>query len=104
MATTLGVSHGRGVVAVERTEAAAAFDEWVSHGERLRNADERIVDRAVTMRVIFTHDIAHDRGALAMLRVGGNVLLPHRVEDAPLDGLEAVADVRQGSRGDDRQR
>ena len=50
------------------------------------------------------HHVADDFGALAMLDVGREVLLPHREEDAALHGLEAVADVGQGARGDDRQR
>src|SRR5262249_28888982 len=35
---------------------------------------------------------------------GGDVLLPHRVEDAALHRLEAVADVGQRPRRDDRER
>ncbi len=39
-----------------------------------------------------------------MLRVGSQVLLPHRVEDAALDGLQPVTDIRQRPRRNDRQR
>ena len=44
------------------------------------------------------------RRAWSMFRVGRQALLPHRVQDAPLDGLEAVPDVGQGPRRDDRER
>jgi hypothetical protein len=56
------------------------------------------------VRVVVAHDVADDLGAFAVLAVGGQVLLPHRVEDAALDRLEAVPHVRQRARGDDRQR
>ena len=72
--------------------------------ERLRHADERLVDRGVAVRVVAAHHVADDLGALAVLGVGGQVLLPHRVEDAALHRLEAVAHVGQRARGDDRQR
>jgi hypothetical protein len=38
-----------------------------------------------------------------VLGVGGHVLLPHRVEDAALDGLQPVAHVGQRARRDDRE-
>ena len=54
--------------------------------------------------MVAAHHVADDLRALAMLRVGGQVLLPHREEDAALHRLETVANVRQRPRGDDRQR
>ena len=100
----LGVAHGRGAVAVERSEVARAVDERVAQRERLRHADERLVQRRVAVRVVAAHHVADHLRALAVLDVGGQVLLPHRVEDAALHRLEAVADVGQRARRDDRQR
>ena len=54
--------------------------------------------------MVAAHHVADDLGALAMLGVGGQVLLPHRVEDAALHRLQAVADVGQRAGGDDRER
>ena len=98
------VAHRRGAVAVERAEVAGAVDERIAQRERLRHADERLVERRVAVRVVVAHHVADDLRALAVLGVGREVLLPHRVEDAALDGLQAVADVRQRARRDDRQR
>ena len=100
----LGVAHRRGGIAVERAEVAGAVDERHAQRERLRHAHERFVDRGVAVRVVVAHHVADDLGALAMLGVGGQVLLPHRVEDAALHRLEPVAHVGQRARGDDRQR
>ncbi len=99
-----GVAHRGGVVAVERPEVARALDEGVSQGEGLREADQRVVDGGVAVRVVGAHHVADDLGALARLCVGREVLLPHREEDAALDRLEAVAHVGQGPRRDDRER
>ena len=56
------------------------------------------------MRVVAAHHVADHLRALAVLGVGRQVLLPHRVEDAALHRLQAVADVGQRARGDDRER
>ena len=99
-----GVTHRRGAVAVERSEVARAVDERIAQRERLRHADERLVERRVAVRMVVAHHVADDLRALAMPGVGGQVLLPHRVEDAALHRLQPVAHVGQRARRDDRQR
>ena len=56
------------------------------------------------MRVVAAHHVADHLGAFAVLGVGGEALLPHRVEDAPLHRLQTVADVGQRPRRDHRER
>ena len=99
-----GVAHRRGAVAVERAEIAGAVDQRIAQRERLRHAHQRFVDRAVAVRVVVAHHVADHLRALSVLGVGGQVLLPHREEDAALHRLEAVAHVGQRARGDHRQR
>ena len=51
------------------------------------------------MRVILTEHIADDRRTLAKLGVGQKPLVViHRVQDAPLDWLESVADIGQSTK------
>jgi hypothetical protein len=56
------------------------------------------------MRMEAAHHVADDLRALAMLRIGRQSLLPHRVQDAALDGFQSVADIGQRAGRDDRQR
>ena len=56
------------------------------------------------MRVVAAHHVADDRRALAVLGVGEEPLLPHRVEDAALHRLQAVAHVGQRAARDDGER
>ncbi len=100
----LRVAHRRGAVAVERTEVARAVDQRIAQRERLRHAHQGLVERGVAVRVVAAHHVADHLGALAMLGVGGQVLLPHREEDAALHRLQPVAHVGQGARRDDRER
>jgi len=100
----LGVPHGRGRVGVDGAEVALAVDERIAHGEGLSHADEGVVDGAVAVRVVLAEHLADDLGALARGAVVGQPHFAHSVEDAPVDGLEAVADVGQSAADDDRHR
>ncbi len=91
-----GVAHRRerfGVVG--GTKVALAFDQRVAVRERLGHQHQRFVAGAVAVRMVLTNDVAD--GARGLLRLGGGVQpqLAHRVDDAALHRLEAVADERQ---------
>ena len=59
----------------------------------LSQLHERVADGGVTVRVVL-HRIAHHVGYLVETAV---VQLLHRVQDAPLYGLQPVVDVRHGT-------
>ena len=98
--TRLGVTHRRRRIAVHRAEIALPRDQRQAHREVLRHAHHGVVDRAVAVRVILAHHVADDAGRLAEgpRRVVAAFL--HRVEDAPLHGLQPVARVGQRARDD----
>ena len=91
----LGVPHRRGGVFVDRAEVALAVDQRVAQGEVLRHADQRVVDRRVTVRVVFAHHLADDVGALAVRAGRLQAEVVHRVEDATMDRLQAIAHIGQ---------
>ncbi len=90
-----GVAHGRRRIAVDGAEIALPVDQRQAHREILRHAHQRVVDRRVAVRVILTHDVADDAGRLAVGLVPVVAVLVHRIENAPMHGLEAVAHIRQ---------
>ena len=47
------------------------------------------------MRVKFSDDVADGARGFLVLGAGRKAQFAHRVDDAPLHGLESVADVRQ---------
>ncbi len=100
----LGVAVGGGRVAVDRAEVALAVDERVAQGEFLGHPHHRVVDGGVAVRVVVLEHLADDAGGLRVGAVGEEPLLLHRVEDAAVDGLEAVAHVREGAADDDGHR
>ena len=95
-----GVSIGRGRIAIDRAEIALAVDQRHAHGEVLRHPHHRVVNRLVAVRMIFTDHVADDAGRLDVFLVRRVPLLIHRIQDAAMDGLQAVARVRQRPRHD----
>jgi len=100
----LGVPHGRGRVVARGAEVAVGVDQRHPHRPGLRQAHQGVVDRGVAVRVVRTHDVADDAGALVEALLGAVAAVVHRVQDAAVDGLEAVPDVRQRTRDDDGHR
>ena len=100
----LGVAHrGSGVVA-RRAEVALAVDQRGAHHPGLRQPDQGVVDRRVAVRVVLTHHVADDAGALREAAVGPVAAVVHRVEHPAVHGLEPVAYVGQRAADDDRHR
>src|SRR5580658_2000156 len=95
-----GVPHRSRRIAVDRAEVALAVDEGIAHVEILRQADEGVVNGRVAVRMEFAEDFADDLGALAVGLSRGESELVHAEENAPVDGLEAVAHVGQGAPDD----
>ena len=91
----LGVAHGRGLVVARRTEVALPRDQRITHHPGLCQAHEGVVDRAVTVRVVLTHHLPDDPGALVPSPVGPVPAVVHAVQDPPMHRLEAVPNVRQ---------
>ena len=96
-----GVPVRGGRIGRGRAEVAVAVDQRVAQREVLRHAHERVVHRRVAVRVIALEHLADDAGALAVLLGRIEAHLAHRVQDAALHGLEAVAHVGERARRDD---
>ena len=65
----LGVPVGRRRIAVDRAEVALAVDQRIAQREVLHHADQRVVHRAVAVRVVLAQHVAHDRRGL-LVRAG----------------------------------
>ncbi len=100
----LGVTHGGGRIALDAAEVALAVDETFAHDPGLGHVDERRVDHGLAVGMVIARGVAADLGAFAVLPAGEKRQVVHRVEDAPLGGLEAVARVGQRAGDDDGHR
>ena len=96
----LRVAVGRRGVAIHGAEIPLAVNQRVAHVEALRHADQGVVNGRVAVRVVFLDDLANHARALDVALVGGVALLVHRVENAAMHGLQAVAHVGQGAPDD----
>ena len=100
----LGVTHGRGRIAIDGAEVALAIDQRIAQREGLRHAHQRVVDGGVAVGMVDAHGLADDLGALGVFLVVLEAHLAHGVEHAAMHGLEAVAGVGQRAPDDDRHR
>ena len=100
----LGVAVGGGRVAVDRAEVALAVDERVAQVPVLHQADQGVVDRGVAVRVVLLQHLADHAGALGVALVVVQPLGVHRVEDAAVHRLQAVAHVGERAADDHRHR
>jgi len=75
-----------------------AVNEGVTHGKILHHARHRFINRSIAMRVILTQYFAHDAGRLTVGGIGTIAHIPHGIENAPMDRLETVANIGQGTR------
>ena len=82
-----GVSHGGGVIAVHRAEVTLAVHQHVAQREVLRHANNRVVNRAVAVRVVFTNDVTHDTRRFFVRAVPVVVQLVHGEQDAAMHRL-----------------
>ena len=99
-----GVPVGRRRIAIDRAEVALSIDQRIAQRERLRHAHHRVVHRGVAVRMILAQHFADDLGALHVLAVVQQSHVVHRVKNAAMHRLQAVAHVGQRAPDDDRHR
>ncbi len=98
------VPHGGGRIGIHRPEIALAIDQGDAQRPGLHHAGECVVDRAVAVRVILTHDVTHDAARLAVGPSGDVAGLLAGVENTAVDRLQAVAHVGQRAADDHAHR
>src|SRR5213596_388639 len=92
--THFRVAHRRGRVAVDRAEVPLPVDERITERELLDHPDQRLIDGRVAVGVVLPEHLTDDARRLLVGAVRDEPELLHGVEHPPVDGLEAVADVR----------
>ncbi len=95
-----GVPHRGGHIAVHRTEIALPVDQRHAHGEILRQADHRVIDRLIAVGMVLTDHVADGARRLVIGLVPFEPVLIHRVENAAMHRFETVARIRQRTRHD----
>ncbi len=90
-----GVAHGRGRVAVHRSEVALAVDQGVAHGKVLGHAHDGVVHGHVAVGVVFTNHVTDDARRFFVRLVVVVSEFAHREKHAAMNRFEAIAHVGQ---------
>ena len=97
-----GITHGRRAVAVHRAKVALAVHQRIAGCKILTQAHQRAIHGGVAVRVIFTQNVANDTRALTIRLIRRDTEFVHRVQNAAMHRLEAVAHIRQRAGDDNR--
>ena len=89
------VTHRGRRVPVDRTEIAVSVHQRIMKRPVLRHIDQRAVNRRISVRMILTHRIADNTGALPVRLVRSVIELNHGPQHAALHRLQAVPDIRK---------
>ena len=101
----LGVTHGSRGIALDRAEVTLTIDKRFAHRPWLGHVHESGINGSITVRVILTHRLTNNTGTLQVsLRCRQGKVMVHRVEEATLGGLQAIAGIGQGPGNDDGHR
>ena len=96
----LGVAHGGSAVTVDRAKVSLAIDQGIAHVEVLRQANQRVIDGCIAMRVVVLEYLTDHTGALAVPSVGPHAHFGHGVEHTAVNRLETVPGIRQSALND----
>jgi len=99
-----GIPHGSRRVTVHRPEVALPVNERIAHGKRLCHPHQGIVDRGITMRMVFTDDITHNACRLLVRLVEVIAQFMHGKEDAAMNRFQAIAHIGNGATDDNAHR
>src|SRR5271166_1068478 len=99
-----GVPVGCRRIAIHRAEVSLPVDQWIAQREGLRHADQGVINRGVSVRVIVSQHLADDARAFAVSAVEGQAHFRHGKQDAAVHGFQAVANVGQSAADDHAHR
>ena len=89
--TCLCITHGRRAVSIHRTKVSMTVYQRISGGPVLCHINKCSIDRAVSMRMIFTHGIADDTCTFSVWLVRSVVQLDHRIQHSTLYWLKSIS-------------
>ena len=98
--TCLCVSHGCGSVSLNGTKVSMSVNQCTTFLKFLRHDYKSIINRTVTVRMIFTHGISYDTGTFTVRAVVTDAQLIHIVKGPALYRLQSVTYIRQCSGND----
>ena len=77
-----GVSHRCRRITIDRAKITLTVNERIAQRERLRHSHNRIVNRRVTVRMVFTDNVTDDTSGLFVCLIPVVVELIHRKQNA----------------------
>ena len=102
--THLGITHGGRVIPINRTEVALTVDQDMAHREVLRHTYDSVVYRAITVRMVFTDDIADDTRRLLVRFIPIITQFMHGKQHTPVNRFKAIPHIWKRAADNDAHR
>ena len=99
-----GVAHGGRVIAIHIAEIALPVDQRIALGKILSEAHQRVVHRLIAVRMELADDVADHARAFLERSAGVEAQQLHGIQQPPVNRLEPVARIREGTAGDGGER
>ena len=91
----LRITHGSRPISFDGSEVSVPVHKDLPLLEILRHDNERLVDRAVAVRMVFTHRISDNTGAFPVRSVIADPQLIHVIERTSLNRFQTVPNIRK---------
>ena len=101
---SLSVTRCRRLITIHRTEVTLTFYERIALFPRLRQVNHCIINRRVTVWVVFTHHFTNDTCGFDCSMWRLPAVLLHREENTTMHWLQTIAHIRQGTVNNHRHR
>ena len=96
----LGITHSRCAITIDVTKVTLAIYQAITHVPRLSQTHQSAVDTAVTVRVVFTHNVSDDTCRFLCRFVATYTQFVHSEQHAALYGFKTVTHIRQRTADD----
>ena len=90
-----GITHCGGAVPLDRAEVSMSVHKDHAFLKFLRHHDKRVINRAVAVRMIFTHRISDDTGTFPIRFVVSDPQFIHIIQCPALHRFQSVPHIRQ---------
>ena len=101
---SFGITHGGGAITIHRAKVTLPVNQLDPHGPRLSHTHHGIVNRGVTMRMVFTHHLTNCAGRFAVRFIVGKTAFMHGIQDATMNRLKTISHIRQRTADNNRHR
>ena len=96
----LGIPHRSRSITIDRTKVSLPINERISHRPRLSKSYHCLINRRISMWMVFTHYISDNSRRLFVLLVVEVIIFVHSIKDSSQYGFKSISGIWQSTSND----